>query len=268
VTVLTHSELRHAALHWLREPDAAKKAAAVRQLAQAWSAGRLTLDPEINLAPPPDIPGHPEKPELVSPREVPQRGMNTREGRAALIHAMVHIEFNAINLALDALWRFPALPRDYYTDWLRVADEEALHFGLLSGYLGSLGFAYGDFPAHGGLWELALKTRHDVLARMALLPRTMEARGLDVTPGMKARLIQAGEREIGPIMDVILRDEIGHVAIGNRWFHWLCAQRGLAPQETYDRLVAAHQAPVMRGPFNLDARRQAGFSEAELAELR
>lgn len=261
------TELRLAALHWLAERDAARKSAGVRRLAQAWTAGELTLDAAAGLSAALPLPGHPDKPELVSPLSVPRRAMNTPEGRAATIHAMLHIEFNAINLALDAVWRFAGMQREYYADWLRVADEEALHFDLLAAHLGTLGHAYGDFPAHNGLWELAERTRHDVLARMALLPRTMEARGLDVTPGLKARLVQAGDAAVGPIMDVILRDEIGHVAIGNRWFNRLCEQRGLEPVATYAELVEAHRAPQPRGPFNLDARRAAGFSERELQAL-
>ncbi len=213
------------------------------------------------------LPGYPERPELVPPRTVPRRSMHTPQGRAAMIHAMTHIEFNAINLALDALWRFPGMPPQYYADWLQVADEEALHFDLLSAHLHSLGYAYGDFPAHNSLWEWAARTEHDVLARMALLPRTMEARGLDVTPGMKARLEQAGDVAVGAIMDVILRDEIGHVAIGNRWFGWLCAQRGLEPIDAYRVLAAEYHVPQYRGPLNLAARRAAGFSAAELEEL-
>lgn len=260
-------EIRLAALHWLAEPDAAAKSDGVRQLARAWAAGEVGLDNDAVLDVVQHIPGIPAKPELVSPLKVKRRAMNTPEGRAAMIHAMVHIEFNAINLALDAVWRFAGMPRDYYADWLRVADEEALHFDLLSEHLRKLGYAYGDFTAHSGLWDLATKTRHDVLARMALLPRTMEARGLDVTPGLKAKLAQAGDAEVGTIMDVILRDEIGHVAIGNRWFNWLCEQRGLEPFSTYDRLAAEHDAPAPRGPFNLEARRMAGFSEQELARL-
>ncbi len=260
-------ELRQAALHWLAECDAVKKSAGVRQLAKVWATGEAGLDAAAVLHATLPIPGHPGKPALVSPLDVPRRAMNTPEGRAATIHAMVHIEFNAINLALDAVWRFADMPRDYYADWLRVADEEALHFDLLAAHLDALGYAYGDFPAHNGLWELALKTRHDALARMALLPRTMEARGLDVTPGLKAKLAQAGDREVGPIMDVILRDEIGHVAIGNRWFNWLCERRGLEPVAAYRALAAEHRAPQLRGPFNLEARRAAGFSEEELLSL-
>ncbi|MEK7811962.1 MAG: ferritin-like domain-containing protein [Pseudomonadota bacterium] len=261
------AELRQASLHWLIECDAVHKVAGVRRLAQAWAAGELVLDATATLSESKDIPGHPAKPELVSPLTVKRRAMNTTEGRAAMIHALVHIEFNAINLALDALWRFPSLPREYYTDWLQVADEEAFHFTLLADHLQTQGFAYGDFTGHNGLWDMAVRTQHDVLERMALLPRTMEARGLDVTPGTKAKLVQAGDLAIAPILDIVLRDEIGHVSIGNRWFNYLCAQRGLAPVATYADLVAQHNAIPRRGPFNLEARRAAGFSEEELAGL-
>lgn len=261
------SELRSAALYWLAECDPAHKAAGVRQLAQAWAEGRGDLDAHAVLETRCAIPGHPELPELVSPMSVQRRAMNTPEGRAAMIHALVHIEFNAINLALDAIWRFADMPREYYTDWLQVADEEALHFTLLGRHLHTLGYAYGDFPAHNGLWEMALRTQHDALARMALLPRTVEAHGLDVTPGMKAKLVQAGDREVAPILDIVLRDEIGHVAIGNRWFNYLCEQRNLVPIATYAALLAEHHAAPLRGPFNLEARRAAGFSEEELSKL-
>jgi uncharacterized ferritin-like protein (DUF455 family) len=261
------AELRQAALHWLVECDAVHKAAGVRRLTQAWAVGELALDTAISLSELPGIPGHPTKPELVSPLTVKRRAMNTPEGRAAMIHALVHIEFNAINLALDALWRFPNMPRDYYTDWLRVADEEALHFTLLADHLQTQGYAYGDFTGHNGLWDMAMRTQHDVLERMALLPRTMEARGLDVTPGTKAKLVQAGDHAIASILDIVLRDEIGHVSIGNRWFNYLCEQRGIAPATTYATLLTEHNAVLRRGPFNLEARRAAGFSEEELAGL-
>ncbi len=244
-----------------------QKAAGVRRLAQAWAAGEIGLDDEAVLSVVPVSPGHPAKPELVSPLAVKRRAMNTPEGRAAMVHALVHIEFNAINLALDALWRFAGMPREYYADWLQVADEEALHFTLLAGHLQTQGYAYGDFSAHNGLWDMALRTQHDLLARMALLPRTMEARGLDVTPGTKAKLVQAGDRAVGPILDIVLRDEIGHVAIGNRWFNYLCVQRGLEPAATYVALLTEYNAVLRRGPFNLEARRAAGFSETELAGL-
>ncbi len=266
-TSLHPDELRQASLHWLVECDAVRKAAGVRRLAQAWAAGAVALDVVATLSEKQGIPGHPAKPELVSPLTVKRRAMNTPEGRAAMIHALVHIEFNAINLALDALWRFPNMPRDYYSDWLRVADEEALHFTLLADHLQTQGYAYGDFTGHNGLWDMAMRTQHDVLERMALLPRTMEARGLDVTPGTKAKLVQAGDHAIAPILDIVMRDEIGHVSIGNRWFNYLCEQRGLAPSTTYAALVTQHNAIPRRGPFNLEARRAAGFSEEELAGL-
>ena len=243
------------------------KAAGVRRLAQMWAVGELTLDVDTVLDATAPSPGHPAKPELVSPLAVQRRAMNTPEGRAAMIHALVHIEFNAINLALDALSRFAGMPREYYADWLRVADEEALHFTLLAEHLQTQGYAYGDFSAHNGLWDMALRTQHDLLARMALLPRTMEARGLDVTPGTKAKLVQAGDSAVGPILDIVMRDEIGHVAIGNRWFNYVCEQRGLEPAATYVGLLAEYNAALRRGPFNLEARRAAGFSAAELAGL-
>ncbi len=194
--------------------------------------------------------------------------MVTVEGRAMLIHALAHIEFNATNLALDALWRFPALPPDYYTDWLQVAKEEAVHFSMLCAHLGTLGYAYGDFPAHDSLWEMVEKTVGDVMARMALVPRTLEARGLDAIPPLRAKLAQAGDHAAAAILDVILREEEGHVEIGNRWYCYLCAQRGLDPAATYDQLALDYAAPVLKGPFNLEARRRAGFSEAELLRLR
>jgi uncharacterized ferritin-like protein (DUF455 family) len=261
-------ELRSAALVWLAERDAARKAEGVRLLARAWSRDEIKLDAHENLTAQLPIPGHPPKPELVSPLSVKRRAMNTPEGRAILIHALAHIEFNAINLALDAIWRFADMPREYYADWLQVADEEALHFSLLTGHLQDLGYAYGDFPAHNSLWEMAAKTQHDILARIALVPRTMEARGLDATPQVRAKLAQAGDQAASAILDIILRDEIGHVAIGNRWYNRLCEQRGLEPVSTYARLAAEYHAPVLRGPFNLPARRAAGFSEPELAALR
>lgn len=261
------AELRRAALFWLAERDAARKAEGVRLLAQAWLSDEIKLNAHAALTAQQAIPGHPPKPELVAPRLVKRRSMITPEGRAILIHALAHIEFNAINLALDAIWRFAGMPREYYADWLHVADEEALHFSMLSGHLHGQGYAYGDFPAHSSLWEMAAKTQHDILARIALVPRTMEARGLDATPQVRAKLAQAGDMAAAAILDIILRDEIGHVAIGNRWYNWLCEHRGLEPVATYARLAAEYQAPVMRGPFNLEARRTAGFSELELAAL-
>jgi uncharacterized ferritin-like protein (DUF455 family) len=259
--------LRSAALFWLAESDAVRKAEGVRLLAQVWLSGAIELDTHATLTAQQPIPGKPDKPELVPPLSVMRRSMATPEGRAILIHALAHIEFNAINLALDAIWRFAGMPQEYYADWLKVADEEALHFSLLAEHLQGQGYAYGDFPAHNSLWEMAAKTQQDILARIALVPRTLEARGLDATPQVRAKLAQAGDIAAADILDIILRDEIGHVAIGNRWYNWLCGQRGLEPVAAYAQLAAEYQAPVMRGPFNLEARRAAGFSESELAEL-
>lgn len=194
--------------------------------------------------------------------------MGTPEGRAMLIHALAHIEFNAINLALDALWRFPNLPEQYYLDWLRVADEEALHFTMLSTHLKTLGYSYGDFVGHDSLWEMVEKTSDDVLARMALVPRTLEARGLDAIPPLRAKIAQAGDLAAAQILDRLLTDEVGHVEIGNRWYFYLCDQRGLDPVPTYDELTVKYKAPVLKGPFNIEGRRQAGFTEAELQRYR
>ncbi len=266
------ADLRHQALAQLIERDATRKAEGTRSLRSGWNDGRLTLNSEamINpaMAPAAEIPGRPARPALVAPRDVKQRSMASIEGRAALIHALAHIEFNAINLALDAIWRFADMPEAFYTDWLKVADEEALHFMLLSAHLQSLGYAYGDFDAHNSLWEMAEKTADDVLARMALVPRTLEARGLDATPGVRNKLAQAGDMQAAVILDIILRDEIGHVEIGNRWYRWLCERQGLDMNSAYRSLALKYKAPVLRGPFNLDARRRAGFSELELAELQ
>ena len=261
-------DLRAAARLSLAEGDPRRKADSVRAIAAAWQDGGLRLAADEELDAVPGIPGRPDRPALVAPRLVKHRAMTTPEGRAALIHALAHIEFNAINLALDVIWRFAGMPADFYLDWLKVADEEALHFSLLSAHLQTLGFRYGDFDAHNSLWDMAEKTQGDVLARIALVPRTLEARGLDASPPMRAKLAQAGDMAAAGILDIILRDEIGHVAIGNRWFGWLCAQRGLEPLATYAALALQYKAPQLRGPFNLEARRAAGFTESELAALQ
>ncbi|MEY2891515.1 MAG: hypothetical protein RJA98_1423 [Pseudomonadota bacterium] len=213
------------------------------------------------------LPGRPALPRLVPPKDVPTRSPFTLEGRAALLHAICHIEFNAINLALDVVWRFGGMPQAFYRDWLRVAAEEGLHFSLLHAHLNTLGHHYGDFDAHDGLWLMAQRTAHDVLARMALVPRTLEARGLDATPPIQAKLKRAGDDAAVAILDIILRDEIGHVAIGNHWYRWLCEQQGLDPLTLYPQLAERYEAPRLRAPFNLDARREAGFSDAEIARL-
>jgi uncharacterized ferritin-like protein (DUF455 family) len=261
-------ELRQHALRVLAITDPGAKADQARALMATARSGSACLDTEGQLVAPAGLPGRPARPRLVPLRQVPSRSPATPEGRAALIHAICHIEFNAINLALDASWRFAGLPSPYYRDWLQVAGEEALHFTLLREHLQTLGHDYGDFDAHDGLWQMAEATAGDIVARMALVPRTLEARGLDATPPIQARLRQAGDHRAVAILDLILRDEIGHVAIGNHWYGWLCARDGLDGEALYPLLLARHAAPRLRGPFNLAARRAAGFSAAELIWLQ
>lgn len=265
--VMEPGELRAEALRLLAESNAQIKAESTMALKQRWEAGELRLDRAAVLHSDAAIPGRPTRPALVSPRALERRPMNTVAGRAALIHALAHIEFNAINLALDVIWRFSDMPTEFYADWLQVAAEEALHYNLLNAHLASLGYSYGDFNAHNSLWEMAEKTRENVLARMALVPRTLEARGLDATPAVRAKLAQAGDEPAAAILDIILRDEVGHVAIGNRWFGWLCQQQKAEPLSTYRELARHYKAPVLKGPFNLEARRAAGFTEEELIAL-
>ncbi len=230
----------------------------------------LLIAPDTILEEPRGVPGCPDSPELRSHLDVPKRSPFTAEGLAALLHSVTHIEFNAINLALDAIWRFDGMPQAYYRDWLKVASEEALHFSLLRTHLQGMGHDYGDFPAHTGLWDMTEKTSGDILARMALVPRTLEARGLDATPPMQAKLRRVGTPQAlraVDILDIILRDEIGHVAIGNHWYRYLCQKRGMDPLTTYAKLAGQYGAPRMKGPLNLEARRYAGFSEEELMLL-
>jgi uncharacterized ferritin-like protein (DUF455 family) len=258
-------DLRRAALDALVLRDPAAKRGAVHALWQA--RGRSSIDRDAAIDEPRGVPGRPDVPRLVHPARVPQRGFASTEGRAMLMHAVAHIEFNAINLALDACWRFAGMPSEYYLDWLQVASEEASHFALVEAHLATLNMRYGDADAHDGLWQMAAKTAGDVLARMALVPRILEARGLDVTPGMQRKLAAAGDARAVEVLDVILRDEVGHVAIGNRWFHHLCSERGLEPIATMRELMQRHAAPSARAPFNLEARRRAGFDDAELDAL-
>ena len=254
--------LRDHALAVLLCTDADSKAALGRS-----EVADLAIDFAPPLPPPSGIPGRPARPILVAQVAVRYGAVATVDGRAALLHALAHIELNAIDLAADAVWRFGDMPEAYYRDWARVMQEESLHFQLIREHLATHGYAYGDFPAHNSLWEMADRTAHDVLARMALVPRTLEARGLDASPGVRNKLISVGDKAGAAIIDIILRDEIGHVAIGNRWYGWLCAQHGLDPISTYAMLAAKHQAPRLKGPFNLSARQAAGFSAAELDAL-
>lgn len=266
-TLPTGTSLRFSTLQLLMLTCPLEKAKAVRQLVHDLAPEAPQFNPQEQLTAPPSLPGRPARPRLVHPSQLKNRSVGTLEGRAALIHSLAHIEANAINLALDLVWRFDGMPERFYADWLQVAREEALHFQLLHGHLQTLGYSYGDFPAHDGLWEMAEKTQSDLLARLALVPRTLEARGLDVTPAIQTKLTSVGDRAGVAILDVILRDEIGHVAVGNHWYRHLCALRQLDPIQTYASLAATYGARALQGPFNLVARRAAGFDEAELAEL-
>ena len=239
----------------------------VAELRNNWDQGNLvrldTLSPVLSVP----VPGRPAKPELVSALAVDKRKFSTAEGRAALIHSLAHIEFNAVNLALDAVYRFRNLPDDYYTDWLQVAAEEAKHFNLLRNHLLEMGYDYGSFTAHNGLWEMAILTSKDPLVRMALVPRVLEARGLDVLPGIMQKFSSSKSHNVVKSLELILQDEIGHVSIGNRWYAFLCNERGLDPLLTFRSLIKEYNAPRLRGPLHTEARLAAGFSQAEMKML-
>lgn len=260
------ADLHAAALKVLLCCDPHEKCAAAAELARALEAGELApMDSPAPIAL--DQPGRPERPLLVPPRELPQRGLGTDEGRAAFLHAIAHIEFNAINLAADAVYRFRDMPADFYRDWATIAADEARHFGLLATRMAELGARYGDFDAHNGLWDMACKTADDCLVRMALVPRVLEARGLDVTPGMIRRLRELGDDASVGVLETILREEVAHVAAGTRWFEWCCARAGVEPIATFQRLLDAYAPDAVRPPFNRDDRLRAGFSPEELEAL-
>ena len=267
---IVEMSIRHASLTALCIADPEDKVQSVQLLWQRHHELALLANEHLLPALNTLLPGRPALPRLIPPKQVPTRTPFTPEGLASLLHAVCHIEFNAINLALDAVWRFHGMPAAYYTDWLRVAYEESQHFELLRTHLKHLGYAYGDFDAHDGLWQMCERTSDDVLARMALVPRTLEARGLDATPLIQAKLLKVDTPDATraiEILDIILRDEVGHVAIGNHWYRWLCEQRGLDPVALYGELVQRYDAPKHRPPFNHEARLRAGFTEVELGYL-
>lgn len=261
------TDLHQAAKRCLDASEPADKLRFTHEAWQAFLAGELRPSED---APPPEpiaAPGRPLRPLLVPSRQVPHRGLGTPEGRAALVHAVAHIEFNAINLAWDAVYRFRGKPDAYYRDWASCANDEARHFAMLSARLAELGHAYGDFDAHNGLWEMAEKTAHHDTARMALVPRVLEARGLDVTPGMIERLRSVGDESTVDILEVILREEVAHVAAGTRWFRHCCERDGIDPRDTFLDLLRDYMGASLRGPFNRPARLEAGFDEEELERL-
>ncbi|MFW5426372.1 MAG: ferritin-like domain-containing protein [Methylophagaceae bacterium] len=258
-------DLRELALVCLLINDPLEKVQQTQALYQRFLAGELEISDQTFSVP--DEPGRPDKPELVAPKDLPRRRNNAESGNASLIHAVCHIEFNAINLGWDAVARFEGLPQQYYDDWARVAFEESQHFMLLREHLISLGYDYGEFPAHNGMWEMARKTHHDPLIRMALVPRVLEARGLDVTPKMMNKLRGSGDHRAVEILEIILEEEIGHVKIGTRWFNYLCEQRDVDPLATFKDLLDNYFSGELRGPFNTEARKLADFTDAEMALL-
>ena len=247
--------------------DPTKKCQSVFEFQQRLDSEEINLKNKIDVSAI-NVPGRPELPNLVSPQRVPKRKLATIEGRIALIHAVTHIEFNAINLALDAMLRFQDMPLQYYKDWMQVATEEAQHFTMLRERLQVLGSDYGNYDAHNGLWEMAMKTKENVIARMALVPRVLEARGLDVTPGMIKRLESHGDNETVEILKIIFEQEIGHVAIGSRWFAYACERESVEPEIMFQQLLNEYMSGELRGPFELEARKKAGFSDNELEALQ
>ncbi len=260
------NNLYQATYNVMMQRDVESKCASTYQLCKQWQAGALEIQSQPNVL---DIreAGRPATPQLVAPKDVKKRGISSQMGRTHLMHAIAHIEFNAINLALDAVYRFHHQPESYYTDWLNVADDEARHFQLVCDYLHANDCQYGDYPAHHGLWDMAVRTQHDILARMALVPRVLEARGLDVTPAMIKKLQAVGDQQAADSLTVIYHDEITHVGVGSRWFHYHCNLQALPAEPTFAALVEQFLHGTLRGPFNNEARRQAGFSDNEINDL-
>ena len=206
----------------------------------------------------------PEHPLLLPPRDMPKRKLNSLAGKIAFFHALAHIEFIAIYLAWDILYRFRNLPEQFYQDWLKIADEEAQHYQLIRAHLQAMGSDYGALPAHRGLWDHAEDTAEDILARLAIVPRCMEARGLDVTPQMINKFEQQRDSKSVQLLTRILNDEIGHVEIGSYWFKVLCKEKGLDPEKHYKKMITKFYIGKPKGPFNRELRIIAGFSNAEI----
>ena len=248
----------------IADPD--EKLDASLALVADWRAGKLYWDaddePEQFM-----LPGRLERPLLVPPQQVGKRGCASRTRRAARVPALAHIEWTAVNLAWDTIYRFRGLPREYYEDWLQCAGEESEHFLALRGQLRAMGFDYGDFSAHDELWGSAVETAHDLMDRMGIVHRVFEARALDVIPGTLEKFRELGDSKTAAILTRIANDEIGHVSAGSRWFRYRCEQQGLDPDDTFFKLLQRYLGHIPRGPFNHEARRQCGFSDNELARL-
>ena len=261
-------DLHSAARRCLEAAQPGLKCTVTHQFAAEYRAGNLSHGESCDLPHLIANPGRPHRPLLGESRSLPKRGLGSIEGRAALVHAIAHIEFNAINLAWDAIYRFRDMPAGFYDDWVSVAEDEARHFCMLEARLAELGFSYGDFDAHNGLWEMAVLTADSCLRRMALVPRVLEARGLDVTPGMISRLRSVGDSKTADILEIILREEVDHVAAGSRWFAWCCERDGADSRAMFSDLVDSLARGSLKGPFNVEARLRAGFTPAELAQLQ
>jgi uncharacterized ferritin-like protein (DUF455 family) len=262
-------ELYRSCWDCLVEDSIEGKLAAVQSLVSAWHQGRVDIDANAPCQSLPEA-GLPGNLKLVHPSKVARRRLGTDAGRIALLHAVAHIEFSAINLALDAVYRFRDMPLRYYEDWLLIAAEECYHFTLIRTQLRKMGSDYGDLPAHNGLWDVAIYSTADVINRMALVPRVLEARGLDVTPGMIDRVNDVGDSEFADILKIILRDEIGHVRAGSHWFKYVCGHRGLDSTDTFDKILRQYKEDLnahIRGPFHIEARLQAGFNQTEITNL-
>lgn len=254
--------LASAAERVLRTADPWEKTALSRQIAAAWFGARKAGQaPDIGVAAPPDHPARPEHPQLLDPREVPRRKTGSAMGRAALLHAIAHIELNAVDLHWDIVARFSQvpLPLGFYDDWVRAADEESKHFGLLSDVLKIHDMDYGALPAHAGMWRSARATAEDLMGRLAVVPMVLEARGLDVTPGMIAVFEKAGEAAAVAALETIYAEEVGHVAYGSKWFHFLCGRHELDPKDCFHTLVRRYFGGAIRPPFNDEKRAEAGL---------
>jgi uncharacterized ferritin-like protein (DUF455 family) len=245
----------------LRTPDPREKTRLARALAAEWRRRRAGGEGTLGTASPPDFPARPAAPELRDPREMPRRRPGTEAGRIALLHAIAHIELNAVDLHLDIVARFAhvPMPAGFLDDWVSAADDEAKHFGLLSDRLEALGSSYGALPAHAGMWRGASDTAHDLMARLAVVPMVLEARGLDVTPDMIALFRKAGDEASAEALEVIYAEEVGHVAYGAKWFHFLCGRHERDPKAAFHALVEEHFSGKLRPPFNEEKRAEAGL---------
>lgn len=256
----------HLALQCLIEPDIDKKLSMSIDAVKKIKSGSIEYTTS-NLEFENVMPGRPDKPELIKPKDVVRRNTHTEEGRAAMVHSFAHIEFNAINLAWDLIWRFQDMPKEFYLDWAQVAEEETKHFKLLRDYLNRKSYDYGSFPAHDGLWTIAEQTKHDILLRLAVVPRIMEARGLDVTPDLIERFRQAKDDDMVTILELILEEEIGHVMFGTKWYRFICQRMEKDPEEKFREIMNDYLPSSKTKKINKNARLKAGFSQAEIDYL-